>query len=299
MQQDTLGRPGSTIFAKKPVDQLRVSINAFFQAESYTTALRFAMNNRKEGKTPFTSERLAAECRVQASYLSRVFKGRSHLADDQLYLADRALDLDEDETRFLFLLKDQDSSLLPDRKASIFRELDGIRKNRLNTEQYIAIKAPNAEIVERYYLNPHVMLVHMFLSVPRFQQNPDDIAKVLQIAGDEFAEILLLLKKHGLVYEDGDLLIGIRTDFHLDRQSPKFKAFRQVTKMKSCDRLFKLPSEAFYSFSATFNCDDATRLKIQNRFLELLQEIKPMVDASPNSEVYQINFDLFDWSHDY
>jgi hypothetical protein len=85
---------------------------------------------------------------------------------------------------------------------------------------------------------------------------------------------------------------------HLPAESPLYQPYRFMQRLKTIERTQRLPRERSYNFSVVFSATEAVRREIHARFLALLGEVEAAVTGSADEQVYQMNFDLFDWSLD-
>src|SRR5690606_36988841 len=90
-----------------------------------------------------------------------------------------------------------------------------------------------------------------------------------------------------IVAEDG---------LHLSATSPIFNAYRKLLLLKCNEQLDKLAPEKKYSFSVSFSTTPQIRQEIQEAFLSFLKTVQKRVQKGAETEVYQMNFDLFTWS---
>jgi len=271
-----------------------------YDATSYKTYLRTSLAQKKQAVSAsrYTYERLAKACGIQKTYLSRVLNSdASHLSDDQLYLACRFLGLGAEERDFLLLLRDWERSQIADRKAELAARIASVRERHQRTEAYLEAKAaPDPAALAAYYLDPDALLAHVALAVPRFRDDPRRLASLLGVGEERLAAILATLESLGLVEltPRGYVLRQERT--HLPSDSVLFPPYRTLQRLRALERIGKLAPGQGYNFSVVFAATEAVRQTIRGKFLALLSEVEALVAAAPSEEVYQMSFDLFDWS---
>jgi hypothetical protein len=83
---------------------------------------------------------------------------------------------------------------------------------------------------------------------------------------------------------------------HLPADSDLYRPYRALQRVKSLERIQQLATDRTYNFSVTFTADEETRIEIRRQFQVFLKRIEELARKAPEEEVYQINFDLFDWS---
>jgi len=246
----------------------------------------------------FTYEKLARRIGVQQTYLSRVLGPNGpHLSEDQLYRIASDLGFGHDERRFLQLLLERDRSEIPERLRELTEEIDRLARTRQRSEAYLSVETtPNSSELLEYFLNPDVPLAHMFLTVKRFRDNVPQIASKLGITDDALNNILATLERQGMVaLVDGSYEVKL-DQTHLSADSALFGPYRAMQHMRAMERFQKLPLDRTYNFTVVFSATEAARLQIKTEFLEFLKKVENIVQNAPDEDVFQMSFDLFDWS---
>ncbi|MGE0173780.1 MAG: DUF4423 domain-containing protein [Oligoflexales bacterium] len=266
----------------------------------YKAALKWLLSeHKKAASSRFTFERLAQACRIHKTYLSRVLNSEgTHLSDDQLYRASQFLGLTKRDREFLFLLHSYQRSDIKERQEELWSKITTFQQSKQKSESRLTFRNEHSEReIAEYYYDPNMKLVHMFLKVRRFQNNVHLIADCLGLSYDYLTSILAKLESHGLIVLDGDSYKVISGDVtHLTADSPLFKAYRVGQKVRTLDRIQKLENKRSYNFNVVFTSSEDVREEIQKKFIKWLQEVQSLAISSEDQEVYQMSFDLFDWS---
>lgn len=264
----------------------------------YRKLIRAALDEKKASLgSLYTSKSLAEACKVQSTYLSKVLSGRAHLSADQLYLASHYLGFNPEETAFIFLLFDEQRTSVPQRRLDIQARIKQIQDSRLKSEsrlQASALRAPGSGSSD-YYLNPYLPLVHMFLTIERYAQKPSLIAEALRLEPENLAEMLRKLQSMGMIEMHNGVYAVVKNNLHLPKDSPLYRPYRSLWRLKTLERIDQISSDKAYNFSVTFASTARIKQKIQASFLEFLQATQKLVGSSRSEHVYQMNFDLFDW----
>ncbi len=272
-----------------------------FDAANYKQALQSVLEERRKtlGKI-FTYQGMAKACRVQKTYLSRVFKGDAHLSDDQLYLAVDFLGMSPEERHYVTLLHQYERSGLEPRKRQIQPQIEAVRKRNLKTASHLNVEQLSAEASDfsEYFINPMMQLVHMYLMVPKFAKDLTRLRQNLGLPSADLAKILARLSQMGFIRFHQDKYEVVKDSFHLSPDSPIYQAYRKLLRMKALERLEKTQPDDSYGISVVFTATEDVRRKVQARFLAFLKEIEDEVRPAESAEVYQMNFDLFRWSAD-
>jgi hypothetical protein len=271
---------------------------SIFDFSDYKSAIKWSLEDLKKRDPRANSRALAEACRVQKTYLSRVLNRDAHLNADQLHLANQYLELNLKERKYVSLIHEADRSVLVDRKEALLREATKLKAKAQNTENFLSAESldVNALHASRYYLDVTMQLVHLFWTIPRYAKNPRLIEEKLDIARIDLEERLAKLAGLKIITWDGKKCTVIKGLLHLSRDSEVYPVHRVLTRIKALEKLQKSTSKKDYSYSLLMSADEATRKMVHSRFLEFLKGIEPLIKAAPESEVYQLNFDLLSWS---
>lgn len=273
-------------------------MNVFLE-KSYKSALRNALAAKKASMGEgWNLSRLAEHCSIQKTYLSRVFNGKAHLNVDQLYLALDYLDLSEDERLYIELLHHWERSDVPKRRTQLQRSLDELRRRHTRTERHLNDSSELTDVkgMEAYYLNPNAQLVHLFLTIPRYAENPPLIAAKLGISDDVLKKILGILQQVGLIAIVAKRLKVVRENLHLPTDSSWIKPYQTMIRVKAIERLQNTSEKENYGYSLFFSANDAAKHEIQSRFFAFLKDLEKIVRPAKCEKVYQLQFDLIDWT---
>lgn len=246
----------------------------------------------------YTFQRMATACRIEKAYLSRTLNGDAHLNADQLHLACRFLGFSSEEEDYLHLLLRQTRAAVPSYRKKLEKEIRSLQKRVNLTESHIKAEPHAKDSVEmmEYFLDPNVQLVHMFLTVKRFAEDPKLIAPILQITMDRVLELVAKLERLEFIQLRGSSYQVLRNNLHLSSESHHFRLYRQLTRLKSMERLQNLSNDQAYSFSVSFSATTKVRKQLQDEFMKFLSKAEASVKQSDGEDVFQMNFDLFPWT---
>ena len=270
-----------------------------FNNLDYRTVLKIRFTERKMTRSATTLEAMSNYCRIQKPYLSKVFNHHGNLNRDQLYLASEYLGFNESENQFLVLLHDFDQCSLEKRKAEIKRKIEKLQSQFLKSESHLNSKVV-AEVdftsIADYYSDPFHQLVHIFLTIERFQKNVSLIAKQLDISVDQLEIYMDNLERFKIIERS---ISGVRilvSNLHLPANAKVIKAYKILSRVQALHKIGKLDDSNDYSFNVVLSCDLQTRTKIQEKFLVFLKEVQTLVGKSEEKDVFQLGFDLIKWS---
>lgn len=270
-----------------------------FNSLNYRTTLKFKLDERKQVKSNVTLEAMAIYCQIQKTYLSKVLNHGGNLNRDQLFLACEYLKLSEAETRFVFLVQEYDQCALEKRKQQLLKLIEQTQKEHLKTDAHLKttkIEKIDFVTLADYYSDPFHQLIHIFLTIDRFQKKVGLIAEKLNISEQQLEKYLDNLEKFRIIERKSDGPKVLIDNLHLPANSPIIKAYRILSRTQVFQKIGQLQEPDDYSFNVVFSCDSATKKRIQQNFLEFLKQTQILVRDSTEQEVYQLGFDLIKWS---
>lgn len=268
-----------------------------YNSLNYREILKILVKNRKAVESKFGFHKLAEAAKIQKPYMSKVMNESANLSSDQMYSICMCLGLDEDQTDYLQTCLEYARTGLSERKKFLSSKLNSIMEKHLDSREYISSKAVEInESISDYYLDPMLQIVHIGFSIPEYSKNPKKFSEALKISGGEMHHYIFKLEKMCLLERDGDFIKSVDTNLHLPKTAPIFKAWRNQLKLLTIQKL-NSPSQndSPYSFSTVFSANEATRQKIQKKFLQLLSECEKDVADAKAEKLYQMSFDLFSW----
>lgn len=267
--------------------------------DDYKTILRNRVDQLKSHNKQITFQNLAKHCRVQNTYLSRVLGStKNHFSPDQLYLAIEFLGFNSEEQNYISLLYERTRTELTARRDRFTLKIERYRNAQLRTEAHIDV--PKPEISQQdwtdYYLDPYSQLTHLFLTIPEYASKSETLRKKLGLSHLRFDRILKSLLRLGVVNITPNGYEVIIQQMHLPSDSSLLSPYRTLLRLKGLDRIQSLSNEKAYTFSVLFTASPEERKWIQSEFLSFLKRVEKIVKKAQPREVYQMSFDLFDWS---
>lgn len=274
-----------------------------YASNDYREIINEVMSEKKFLDKSFTFQAMANFLRIQKPYLSKVMNNRADLNSDQLYMCCKFLEMNAEEIDFIILLLEFERCTYPERKKELAKNIARIQDSKRDSKNVLiknittmsAIDFDQSELIE-YYLEPTVQIVHMFLTIPRFKKNINDIATELSLPKDHFNEILQKLVNMKIIEIHNDKVNVVIQDMHLPRESKILVAHQQMLKQYAIQRMSRVKVENKKAFAVTFCSDEASRKKIEIEFNIFLSKVRNIAGEGEAKECYQMNFDLFPWS---
>lgn len=264
----------------------------------YRPALKSGLEDLKKIKKSATLQNMADYCRVQKTYLSKVFNHGGNLNTDQIYLACEYLNLNDKKSEYIHLLHAIDQCSVEKRKKELQKKINQIQKEHQSTHAHISVKTEELHVdaLNEYYSDPYHQLIHMFLTIDKFKKNPDLIGAKINLSVNKVQSYMESLARMKVITFDQGQINVIQDNLHLSSGSSLIKAYRSLTRLQAMEQINKLNEEDAYTFTVAFSADKNTKEKIQQNFLEFLKETQKLVGKSKEEELYQINFDFLKWS---
>ncbi|MBY0369513.1 DUF4423 domain-containing protein [bacterium] len=267
-----------------------------YHSDDYKAVIKYRLLELKSQNPSHNFQSLANQCGVQKTYLSRVLSGgKAELNSDQFFLAIEYLGFAAEEKDYLVLLHEWQRSSLPARRAFLERQLEAVRQQRDRSHHTPAPPLDSGSQLTDYYFNPAAQLVHMFLSIGRYAQDQEQIRKKLGLSRTQFSKVLKVLLQLQIVSLKNGRYSVDKGQMHLPWDSSLIPSYRTLLRLKALDRVSKLERKA-YSYSVVFTAAPKDRAAIQKEFVQFLKKFDARVRKAESKEVYQLNFDLFDWS---
>lgn len=172
-----------------------------------------------------------------------------------------------------------------------------VRNRHLKTDSHIStnLVALDSEALSQYFLDPNAQLAHMFLTT-KYASDLSSICRCLGIGIETLLDLISRLQSLKLVEMKAGKYVVSQKNFHLPADSPMYRAYRLGVRMRALEKLQNSPIKDNYSFSVIFSSDEQTRSRVHAEFLKFLARIERWFKDGKEEEVYQLNFDLMQWS---
>lgn len=268
-----------------------------FEFSSYQDYTISYIENEKRLGNKVTFQKLADQMRIQKSYLSKVMAKNASINKDQGYLLAKFMGLTEEETNYLFLLIDYEKCALNELKEQLLDKIKTIQIQQTQSDKYIK-KTSNeltSEELQEYYLLPENQLIHLALSIPKYQSNIEKLREDLRINKQSFVTSLKILQNLQLIKIDDKKVTLLKSNLHLKHDSPFFHQWKAQMSLKSIEWIKNLETKDKYNFTVSFTSDEETKENIRIEFLNFLKKVEGLVSQAPSKSLYQLNFDLHKW----
>ena len=246
----------------------------------------------RPGRGRGEKKRIAEALRCHTAYITHVFSGSAHLSMEQASDLSTYLGHRPDEQHFLLLLVQLARAGNAAFKTYIDREIhkaldaQTLLKNRLEFKRKL-----EGDDQSTYYSSWHYGAIHALVSVPSFQ-TPEAIAKYLRLPLQKVNGILDFLVTTGVVVTDrGQYHVGT-TSIHLGNDSPMISKHHTNWRVRTLQSLDQ-PQAHDLHYSSVVSISRQDVPKARAIMIKAIEEIRTLVAASAEEEVYAYGMDLF------
>ena len=235
---------------------------------------------------------LAQAMGCQASYLSQVLKGSTHLNLEHAMGAADFMGLTDAETEYLLLLVEY--ARAGSHKLANFLEAK-IRKQQKDKttlkERFADAKAIPINDQHEYYSAWYYSAIHILLAIPGFS-DPTKIAHRLHLPIEIVHRVIEYLLRIGLVVRGRDGFEFTENRLYLDRDSVFIQRHHINWRSQSLQAVEKnLPSDLHYSNVMAISKDDFER--VRETLTKAVADTRKIIGPSPEEGLYAMTLDLF------
>lgn len=246
-------------------------------------------------KPHLTLSLIAKNAGIHASYLSSVLKGKATLQSDQAFLLAEGLELSPHARDYFILLNEQHRSHLPARKAKLETELDRLFEKLTRLASHLEAEkiGPSQDDLVRYFLNPKMMLLHLYLGIEGAKI--EKFTEALALSENETTSLINELQKLELIDRVEGRYQLRRHHLHLDKDSPWCDAHQKLVHDLGRIRQERVEANDQQRFCVSFSADPESYAALQKLLLKFMEDAEKLVTHSKKKNLYQMNVDLFPW----
>lgn len=269
-----------------------------YEMESYKAALQYYLDQKIKDGRKINLSKLAAHCRIQRTYLSKVLNHDVNLNSDQLHLACQYLGMNDTEINYTFSLFEAERTVLLDRKEHFQNQAQKIRAKMISTEHHLLAKSAQESNASElaFYMDPIAQIILLMMTIPNFAKDETLIAKSLKLTRDQLNTKIDLLLKANYLIKKGNTWKVLKEHVHLPRSSDLFSTYAVMQRLALVEKIKQGLNQNDYSFSVLFSADKKTRIQVQEKLFSFLKEVEIIVREAPAKDVYQLNLDFVSWS---
>ncbi len=260
-----------------------------------STYLNKIIAEKRAQQRHLTLSRIARLSGLHSSQLSKAMKGKEALQPDHIYALGESLKLKSIELSCLEALNEYERSSNPGRREQWSRRADKYLKEAEKLSSSLEAPQAASDSMLKYFLEPKIMLLHLFLGTQPDSKRMKDFQNSLQMSDAQLNSCIEELIHLNLIEKEGLQLKVIKDHMHLDKDSSWCSAHQNLLRMMCLKRISAKSSKKDLNFMATFSADDDAFEAMQEDFKDFLKKSERRVLKSQKKNIYQINFDLFPW----
>ena len=267
---------------------------------SYRDAIKERVEDIKKSGNNYNFAALAADIRVQAPYISKVMNGYADFNNDQIFLLTKALKFTEDESRYLRLLVEYERSALKERRDELFENIKLIQNEKLDTTALIETKGFDIQTSNAadYYLDPLHLIVHLHIYIDEYRKDINAIAENLALPIKRVESVINSLLEMGVIGIEKGKYVNLVNNLHLPKSSKLCAPHQLLMRQHTMNHFTNhVENDDDYTLAITFSADKKAVKKIKTKFFEFLKEFDNTLEGAPDRDVFQLNFDLFNWNN--
>jgi len=278
-----------------------MGIMDIFAVDDYKISISNRLKEIRSRKKSLTLKKLSEVVGVQYTYFSKVMNSTNlHFSEDSLFVLCKYLEFFNDEIEFLLLQRSYEISTQPERKASLLLKINKLKEEKNLNAPIKGSPSSSLLIKEMEYLfNPLCVIVHVGLNCKKIKDDPRQLCSKLGISIQQLKEILKILERNDLIHlsptNSLEVIDVIQKRNHFSKEHPLTRVHQNLLKSELQQRLQKTTENDKLSFLATFTMDEHGFKKLKEEFQLFLKKAEKISLQSQNQEVYQLNFDLFQW----
>lgn len=261
-----------------------------FAFKTHFDYLRHKLNPRNSQRG--IKAKVAEFLRIQPAFLSQVLAEKFSLSLEQADLANQFFDHSKEEAEFFLLLVSCDRAGTESLKKHFESQIQLLLKKRLLVVERLGRKSEISDETKGvYYASWLYAATHVACTISALQTR-QAIAKHFHIPVELAGKILDFLMEQNLLTKNAEKYSTTQSWIRLDKESPHIIKHHTNWRQKAIQNL-ELQTNEDLHYSGVFSMDRKTALKIQDQFLNFIQQQLKMIESAKEEELYVFNGDFF------
>jgi uncharacterized protein (TIGR02147 family) len=237
--------------------------------------------------------KIAEAMRCEASYVSRVLNGHAEIQLEQAEALSLLFNHTPEEFDFFLKLVQFARAGTPSLRKHFKAQMASIVEKRMQIRNRIQPELPlSPEQQARYFSHWQYAAVHMLCLIPEFQTR-EKLFQRLKISPARLNSVLDFLTETGLLENHGDSFKVGRATIHVPGDSPFISRNHAIWRNRAIQAIEDAPDQGLHYFSLmTMSVADAR--KIQEMYIQAVQKMNHIVDASGNETAVAFTLDFFE-----
>ncbi len=230
----------------------------------------------------------------QGAYVSHVLHGHNDLSVEQGEALSRFLAHNKDEAEYWLMLIQKERAGTHQLKK-FYRELiDEKIAHRENIRERMKIKDNlNLEDQAIYYSHWLYAAVHILLTIPKFQTQPEKIAEYFNASLMQIRSVLNFLEMRKLItLKEGRHKVENNFLF-INKNSPLFAHQQSCWRQKAIESIYQNKPEDIH-FSSVFTISEVDVAKVKEILLKSIEASTDVIKPSKEEKLYSIGLDFFE-----
>lgn len=270
-----------------------IGLPSVFAASDYQSYLRAALDAMKQERPRGEISRLARHMKCHPTFLSQVCRGIAHFSDEQALRLTGFLGLGQEDKEYFLNLLHRDRASDAETRGHFESRLQRTLKERSEIDTRFKDARQLTEDQERrYYQSWLTQAVHMACMFPG-PNTPTSVATQLGVPENRVEQEFSLLIDMELICKREAGYQTTEKHVHLMKDSPMLKQFHlgwRIKALETLDTSIALKKNTHYSAAVALSTKAVA--SIQGKILDLLEETKKIVAASPEEQIYLFNIDF-------
>lgn len=268
-----------------------------FDFRDYRDAIIAAVESKKKTDGKFNFKSLAAQAKIQKTYLSKVLNKNGHLSADQVFAVAEVFGWTGEEVDYVTTLMEISRSQSESRRKNLQekaqRIVESVRGPRREISSSLRM---TAEEVFEFYHTPWLLQVCTALDIPKFAKSPQELAAWFGITEQDIESLLATLLKLKMVEKTEKGFKLLHTTIQMTDYPLHNKVARYSVKLQTLQRLVGDHHKEDKSMYLLFAADREAKKVIQAKLQSFQKELLEHVRDSEAQVVYQLSLDFFAWT---
>lgn len=269
---------------------------SIFKFLDYRDYLRTEINERKKKDPTINYKNIAESVRVQTPFISKVINLHAHFSSDQCFLVCRYLNLENDELAFFNLLHSYQTTGIHERKDFLLKKINDLKSKNTGAKEILKDFEPKNRVPIEFRVDPLLHIVKIGLSIPRYNENLNLLAKDTGIPIKKIESEIDKLIQTGIAERKDSGFIILEKNMVISKNERGFEAWFQQLRSIGVFKYLILPDDQKFSLIGVFSGDDQVKEYIQSGMVELMTDARKFCTDRPKENIYQFSFDIFNWS---
>lgn len=243
--------------------------------------------------------RVCEACLIHPSYFSRAMKSEASLSQQQIFRIAGFLEMTKPQKDYLFLLWNRQEAQDKEEREFFAQKIREHQEEKQKVSGKIKAKIISAEErksqLEAYYSEAITALVHMYLTLPRFKNQPDLLGKELGLTSDKLTIELEKLEALGLIRRENSKVTRVEDSIHLPEDSTLSFLNHVNWRLKTIQEIERRsPRAGDYHLSVVFSGDEEIKFKLKQVLRDAVIKAQGLVGNCENpTHVFHMMMDLF------